>query len=108
MFHQEPTTKRAILYGDMPHDWRWSAKNPVNFLCHSQGGYTIRFLIELLSGEHEVLHPGYFGGGDKRPWVKSISTPLGSPHMGSTITDVVQVRVSNIYRSSCILILDYG
>ena len=47
-------------------------------------------LIELLSGRHGDLHPVYFFGMDNQDWVKSVVT-LGTPHKGSTITDVVTV-----------------
>ncbi|KAH6967757.1 hypothetical protein BKA56DRAFT_597124 [Ilyonectria sp. MPI-CAGE-AT-0026] len=81
-------TKQAVLFGNLPPAWTWTAANPVHFICHSQGGNTIRKLIELMSGAHNVLHPGYFPVGDRRNWITSVTT-LGTPHKGTTITDVI-------------------
>jgi triacylglycerol esterase/lipase EstA (alpha/beta hydrolase family) len=88
-FEQNPTTKAAVLYGSLPPGWKWSSKNPANFICHSQGGNTIRLLIEMLKGTHSDLHPAYFLSDNRQNWVKSMVT-LGTPHKGTTITDVVQ------------------
>ncbi|RFU30456.1 hypothetical protein B7463_g5852, partial [Scytalidium lignicola] len=81
-------TKRAVLYGTLPGGWAWSAASPVHFICHSQGGNTIRMLIELMSGNQNALHPLYFPAQNRQNWIKSVVT-LGTPHKGTTITDVV-------------------
>ncbi|EGU87820.1 hypothetical protein FOXB_01661 [Fusarium oxysporum f. sp. conglutinans Fo5176] len=89
-------TKQAVLFGALPPGWTWSAANPVHFICHSQGGNTIRMLIELMSGAHNMLHPTYFPAGDRRNWIKSVTT-LGTPHKGTTITDVITVSLPLTY-----------
>jgi triacylglycerol esterase/lipase EstA (alpha/beta hydrolase family) len=80
---------RALARGLEPN-WSWSDKSPVHFVCHSQGGTSVRTLIELLSGRHQTQHPKF--AGDRRNWVKSVVT-LGTPHRGSTIIDVLKVYV---------------
>lgn len=82
-------TPRSVVYGPLPAGWQWSATNRVNFICHSQGGTTIRYLIELLSGAKGPNFPQFLGV-DRRSWVKSVVT-LGTPHKGTTVTDVVNV-----------------
>ncbi|KAF2281279.1 uncharacterized protein EI97DRAFT_497915, partial [Westerdykella ornata] len=59
-------------------------------ICHSQGGNTVRLLIELLSGRHGGRNPAYFGLalGNRQNFVKSVVT-LGTPYLGTTITDVI-------------------
>ncbi|EXL91242.1 hypothetical protein NOF04DRAFT_18016 [Fusarium oxysporum II5] len=84
---RDAQTPRSVVYGPLPADWQWSAANRVNFICHSQGGTTIRYLIELLSGAKGPNFP-QFRGVDRRSWVKSVVT-LGTPHKGTTVTDVV-------------------
>lgn len=87
---------RAVLYGKLPAGWKWDTKSPVHCICHSQGGNTIRLLIELLNGPGKFPneHPTYFAATDNRQdMIKSVVT-LGTPHKGTTITDVVEVRPS--------------
>ena len=86
-------TWQAVVYNppdpanSLPPNWTWSAANKVHFICHSQGGTTIRYLIELLRG----LNPGFaIIAGNRQNWAKSVVT-LGTPHKGTTVTDVVQV-----------------
>jgi triacylglycerol esterase/lipase EstA (alpha/beta hydrolase family) len=86
------TTNKAALFGILHTGWKWGNKNPAHFICHSQGGNTMRMIIELMNGNHSNLHPTYFTGGNRQNWIKSVVT-LGTPHKGTTITDVVQVRV---------------
>jgi hypothetical protein len=87
-------TPRAVIYNPpapanaLPAGWNWSAANRVNFICHSQGGTTVRYLIELLSGAHP--NPPQFFGVNRQPWIKSVVT-LGTPHKGTTVTGVVNV-----------------
>lgn len=83
-------TWQAILFGNLPKNWTWSAANRVNFICHSQGGTTLRYLVELMSGTHNAIHPN-FPVINCQNWIKSVVT-LGTPHKGTTVTDVVQVR----------------
>ncbi|PNP73405.1 hypothetical protein FNYG_13303 [Fusarium nygamai] len=85
-------TRRAVIYNPpapanaLPAGWQWSAANRVNFICHSQGGTTVRYLIELLSGTHP--NPPHFFGVNRQSWIKSVVT-LGTPHKGTTVTGVV-------------------
>ena len=82
---------KAVLFGKSP-GWKWSNQSPVHCICHSQGGNTIRLLIELLNGNYPDLHPSYFAArGNRQNMIKSVVT-LGTPHKGTTITNVVQVR----------------
>ncbi|CAI6091792.1 unnamed protein product [Clonostachys chloroleuca] len=84
-------TPRAVLYqasgNALPVDWTWSDTNKVNFICHSQGGTTVRCLIELLSGASDRNLTAFLGV-DRQPWVNSVVT-IGTPHKGTTVTDVV-------------------
>ncbi len=67
---------------------QWDAAHPIHLIGHSQGGTTIRALIQLLEhgapneGDHEL----YRGG--KAGWVRSVTT-LSSPHNGTTLRDAV-------------------
>ncbi|USP82245.1 uncharacterized protein yc1106_09519 [Curvularia clavata] len=83
-------TWRAVLYNSpanpLPTPWQWSAANRVNFICHSQGGTTIRYLIELLTGTNTPDLPQFLGV-NRQPWIKTVVT-LGTPHKGTTVTDV--------------------
>jgi hypothetical protein len=95
-FRRHSMTKKPTLYGTLPRGWVWSSDNPVHFICHSQGGTTIRLLIELMSGRHGNLHSQYFStsGHQNRQhsqkWVRSVIT-VGTPHKGTTITDFIHV-----------------
>lgn len=67
----------------------WDAEHPVHFIGHSQGGTTIRALIELLEhgspddeGGHELFKGGKVG------WVRSVTT-ISTPHNGTTFADAV-------------------
>jgi triacylglycerol lipase len=66
----------------------WDAEHPIHLIGHSQGGTTIRALIELL--EHGSPN-GDEGGGDlyagnKMGWVLS-ATSISAPHNGTTLRD---------------------
>ena len=68
----------------------WDAAHPIHLIGHSQGGTTIRALIELL--EHGSPH-GDEGGaelyaGGKTGWVTSATT-LSAPHDGTTLRDAM-------------------
>lgn len=67
----------------------WDAAHPVHFIGHSQGGTTIRALVELLehgSPDDEGGHTLYQGG--KVGWVRSVTT-ISTPHNGTTFADAV-------------------
>ncbi|KAK4247561.1 hypothetical protein C7999DRAFT_41106 [Corynascus novoguineensis] len=80
-------TKQAVVLGALPANWRWSANHPVHMICHSQGGNTVRLLIELLSGNYASLNPTYFNG-NRQNFIRSVVT-LGTFYCGTTITDVI-------------------
>jgi len=68
----------------------WDAQHPVHLIAHSQGGQTVRALIELL--ENGSPH-GDEGGGDlyqggRIGWVLSAST-LSAPHDGTSLRDAI-------------------
>lgn len=71
---------------------QWDAQHPVHFVSHSQGGQTIRTLLQLMENgppngagsEGE----GALYAGDKVGWITSATT-ISSPHNGTTLRDVV-------------------
>jgi triacylglycerol esterase/lipase EstA (alpha/beta hydrolase family) len=88
-------TWRPVVFGNVTStwNWRWSAENPVHFICHSQGGITVRYLVEILSSRHQTQFPGaHFPKDDCQNWVKSVVT-IGTPHKGTTATDIFNVRI---------------
>lgn len=68
----------------------WDAQHPIHLVGHSQGGTTIRALIELLeNGSPNGAEGGadlYAGG--KTGWVTSTTT-ISAPHNGTTLRDAV-------------------
>ena len=66
----------------------WDAAHPIHLIGHSQGGTTIRALIELLEhGSPDGDEGGaelYAGG--KRGWVTSATT-IAAPHNGTSLRD---------------------
>jgi triacylglycerol esterase/lipase EstA (alpha/beta hydrolase family) len=83
--------RRAILFtkSDQFNDWIWTKNNRVHFLCHSQGGNTVRYLISLMKRGAPAEHPDYFSDRERDNWVISVTT-LGTPHKGTTIIDVLK------------------
>lgn len=81
--------------------WVWSENNPVHFICHSQGGNTVRYLLHLMECGSQNLtdasrhrrgspaHSSYFNEGGRSKWAISVST-IGTPHRGSTVIDAIQ------------------
>jgi len=69
---------------------QWDAQHPLHFVAHSQGGQTVRTLIQLL--ENGAPHgPGSEGDGDlfaggRTGWVTSATT-ITTPHNGTTLRD---------------------
>lgn len=83
--------RRAILYSNSPrfHNWKWDRNHKVHFVCHSQGGNTVRYLISLMAKGDGTLHPTYFKEAGRDDWAISVTT-LGTPHRGTTIIDVIE------------------
>ncbi len=92
-------TWQAVVYNPpapaepLPENWTWSAANKVHFICHSQGGTTVRYLIQILLGRDPDF--AKINRGNRQNWVKSVVT-LGTPHKGTTVTEVVQVSHTSI------------
>ncbi|RFU82152.1 lipase [Trichoderma arundinaceum] len=84
--------KRAILYSPPSSDfetWKWDRDHKVHFVCHSQGGNTVRYLLSLMTNGAETLHPEYFGQAGRDDWTISVTT-LGTPHRGTTIINALE------------------
>lgn len=68
----------------------WDASHPIHLVSHSQGGQTVRTLIQLLEkGSPNGTEGGgalYTGG--KIGWVKSATT-ISTPHNGTSLRDVI-------------------
>lgn len=79
-----PNNYPLALYPD------WDAQHPVHLIGHSQGGQTIRELIQLL--ENGSPHGDEGGGelyqGGKIGWVSSATT-LSAPHDGTSLRDAM-------------------
>jgi triacylglycerol lipase len=76
----------------------WDAEHPIHMVGHSQGGTTIRALVELL--EHGSPD-GDEGGADlyqggKIGWIKSVTT-ISAPHNGTTLRDAVLDFLPNLH-----------
>ncbi|MGO4476741.1 esterase/lipase family protein [Massilia sp. 2TAF26] len=86
-----------------PHDYplafypQWDAAHPVHLIGHSQGGTTIRALVQLL--EHGSPDGDEGGGelyrGGKAGWVSSAVT-ISAPHNGTTLRDAVLDVLPNL------------
>lgn len=46
---------QAVVLGTLPGNWQWDGHLPVHMICHSQGGNTVRLLIELVVGKPRAL-----------------------------------------------------
>jgi triacylglycerol lipase len=68
----------------------WDENHPIHLIGHSQGGTTIRALVQLL--EHGSPEGDEGGGalfkGGKFGWVRSVTT-ISAPHNGTTLRDAV-------------------
>jgi len=71
---------------------QWDAKHPIHLIGHSQGGQTIRTLIQLLekpgATDPKCVDQGDLLKGGKCGWVTSATT-IATPHNGTTLRDVV-------------------
>jgi hypothetical protein len=67
---------------------QWDAQHPLHMIGHSQGGTTIRALVELLEHGAQGEGPGELYRGGKTGWIRSVTT-ISSPHNGTTLRDAV-------------------
>ncbi|KAL6401316.1 hypothetical protein AUP68_15184 [Ilyonectria robusta] len=84
--------RRAILFSNSLdfRNWTWDRDHKVHFVCHSQGGNTVRYLISLMAnGGAGTLHPTYFTEAGRDDWTISVTT-LGTPHRGTTIINALE------------------
>jgi hypothetical protein len=89
--------RRAILYTQSTGyvNWVWSADNKAHFVCHSQGGNTVRYLFSLMKrGTPITERLEYFREPREDEWAISVVT-LGTPHRGTTIIDALK-RFSSV------------
>lgn len=68
------------------NNWKWDDRRRVHFLCHSQGGNTVRYLISLMKRGAPAEGPQI---NDQEKGVISVTT-LGTPYKGTTIIDVLK------------------
>ncbi|GAB3552197.1 esterase EstA [Noviherbaspirillum agri] len=76
---------------------QWDAAHPIHFVAHSQGGQTVRTLIQLLENGSPNGDEGggaLFTGG-KVGWIKSATT-IATPHNGTTLRNVIFNWVPNV------------
>ena len=111
-FKEDPSTgpektettnrKRAILFTndrEKYKNWIWSKEDKAHFICHSQGGTTVRLLISLMA-RSDPRHQEYFGTPGRDDWAISVTT-VGTPHKGTTVVPVVQRLFSVSSSSQC-------
>jgi triacylglycerol lipase len=80
---------------DNPQDYplalypQWDQNHPIHLIGHSQGGTTIRALVQLLEhGATTDEGDGELFKGGKVGWIRSVTT-ISAPHNGTTLTDAV-------------------
>lgn len=87
---------------DNPHAYplalypQWGREHPIHMIGHSQGGTTIRALIQLL--EHGAMTDegdGALFKGGKKGWIRSATT-ISAPHNGTTLSDAVLNILPNV------------
>ncbi|WP_227496395.1 esterase/lipase family protein [Massilia litorea] len=66
----------------------WDAQHPLHMIGHSQGGTTIRALVELLEHGDPQGGDGELYRGGKPGWIRSVTT-ISAPHNGTTLRDAV-------------------
>ncbi|QNB00665.1 triacylglycerol lipase [Massilia sp. Se16.2.3] len=66
----------------------WDARHPLHMIGHSQGGTTIRALVELTEHGDAEAGDGELYRGGKTGWIRSVTT-LSAPHNGTTLRDAV-------------------
>ena len=83
--HDNPHAYPPALYP------QWGREHPIHMIGHSQGGTTIRALIQLL--EHGAMTDegdGALFKGGKTGWIRSATT-ISAPHNGTTLSDAVLI-----------------
>ncbi|KAI0513305.1 lipase [Xylaria bambusicola] len=97
--------RRAVLFPNstFPDDWKWDKDHKVHFICHSQGGNTVRYLISLMARAAGILHPAYFGQAGRDNWIISVTT-LGTPHRGTTYIDTLESFLSRSRKQAVSLV----
>jgi len=77
---------------------QWDADHPIHLVGHSQGGQTIRTLIQLLekpgAADPACVDQGELLKGGKCGWVISATT-IATPHNGTTLRDIVVNSLPN-------------
>lgn len=77
---------------------QWDDKHPIHLVGHSQGGQTIRTLIQLLekpgASDPQCVDQGDLLKGGKCGWVTSATT-IATPHNGTTLRDIVVNSLPN-------------
>ncbi|KAK0613354.1 Alpha/Beta hydrolase protein [Immersiella caudata] len=98
-----PETWPAVVHGSdrFPKPWKWSKTNRLTFICHSQGGTTVRLLLHYLSGGAPDDLP-QFPTDDHRARAKAVIT-LGTPHKGTTVTDLAHFLLKDDVTKSAIV-----
>ncbi|KAH7029930.1 Alpha/Beta hydrolase protein [Microdochium trichocladiopsis] len=74
-------------------NWKWDENSPAHFICHSQGGTTVRYLLHLMehcteNSKQTLPHPEYFDTPRRSKWAISVPT-VGTPHRGTTVVDAL-------------------
>jgi hypothetical protein len=87
--------RRAILLSKESDlgNWKWDRQHKVHFVCHSQGGNTVRYLIGLMAQGAKELHPGYFSHPGRDDWTLSVTT-IATPHRGTTAINALESLLS--------------
>ncbi|EXK77984.1 hypothetical protein FOQG_17330 [Fusarium oxysporum f. sp. raphani 54005] len=100
--------RRAILFSNSPdfRNWTWDPDHKVHFVCHSQGGNTVRYLISLMANGAGTCHPTYFSQAGRDNWTISVTT-LGTPHRGTTIINVLESFISRARREAVGLVAKF-
>ncbi|MEM8511957.1 triacylglycerol lipase [Massilia sp. MP_M2] len=87
---------------DNPHAYplalypQWDRAHPIHVIGHSQGGTTIRALIQLLEhGSMADEGDGALFKGGKTGWIRSATT-ISAPHNGTTLSDAVLNILPNV------------
>ncbi len=77
----------------------WDDEHPVHLIGHSMGGQTIRMLAYQLNrviyadSSTGIRERGDLLGRENQNWITSITT-IGTPHNGTTLTDIAKRSVS--------------